>query len=465
MAETKDQLLDKLRLLERLKTLEGPAPVYRTNPDTEAIQEAFPTSLVPGADRARAAQDLAPVQARMDAALQPGTDGRGATAGQALGGLPFGAPGAIVGGMAGFALERKQHTGEWPTWRELALEGGLTTFFEGAGRLVTAGLARLPAGRKLLSNQAAQEAQDGTQTLFQSKARGEIGAAFDLVKQSGQHVDVSAAHDFLGTLLSPDELKLLARKSAAMGDVPGRQTGWGQAVFEALQGRTPSKKIGFTASQGPGTPATLDIGLLQDYSSQILKEARHADGHVADVLYDFKRVLDLAIDDALARGGAAGATAQTLQQARKDYFLSQAQAEFDTMLTRPVIMKPSKDGRLMEFNLGRLQQAITQPVGNLEKAVAEKLHTTGHLAEVEAMITRLQKQFPVVELSVPGLNMVTDLLLTKPGRALFEKTIVAGRGIVDQNLLALWSAAVARPIAQRASAPESPPPAPTSPPN
>jgi hypothetical protein len=175
------------------------------------------------------------------------------------------------------------------------------------------------------------------------------------------------------------------------------------------------------------------------------------------VLYDFKRMLDLAIEDALAKGGAAGANATLLKQARKDYALSHAQTDFDAMLTRPVIMKPSKDGRLMEFNLGRLQQAITQPTGSLEKSVAEKLHLNGHLAEVEALITRLQKQFPVVELSVPGLNMVTDLLLTKPGRALFEKTIVAGRGVIDQNLLALWSAAVARPIAQRASAPDATP--------
>ena len=236
---------------------------------------------------------------------------------------------------------------------------------------------------------------------------------------------------------------------------------------ETITTTGPAPAAQVAVGQGPITRqvtralgAPMDIGDLQQLRSELRKRAEALEPVEAkQLLKDFQRDVDLAIDDALARQGeAAGLGANAAQVARKAYARYRSAEDMGDMIERAITSTP--DLKINTFNLRQFIDTLRRDTTELAHQVNRSLDLTEggrqrFLTEV-LQIAKLYKtiEIPLTDVAgfrrlpiIAGLGqMLSAAMLTEAGRSIVRHSVLQGRGTLSPNAIALIADVVRRNI-------------------
>jgi hypothetical protein len=411
--------------LERRRTA-GPATrEFRTNPETEAIQEAFPTTMVP----------------RLE---QPGETGAfvGELGGQMASSLtgPFQPVARPVFGAAGAALGSQVERfvrGEGVD-TEQAKREALFSFLPEAGESLVRGAARsfgraTRGGHELRQDAAAQIARDAAPHIFHPPGSAQVKHLFDVLDKHDVGGPLLEARFVLDSLAASERTTVLKELKALHPEALTVLSEGGQLSAKEMQ-RVRSL-----------------LGVQADITQ---RSGRPGAARTAQLLRQMQQGVDID-QDALLSGLDLPGSAQT---AREAYHRVKATERLQQVLTTSPVTKSLKGGDEYLFDLNRFHNLLKDNKTREIRAVKKDLASIPGAQEAfDAFFQDVKRLVPKGQLTftdtsglrrnagVAFVDRLLSALITHPmGQALFRQGIVAGRGRMDLSALALMLNMVAR---------------------
>ncbi|HET9663680.1 MAG TPA: hypothetical protein VFP00_05570 [Burkholderiales bacterium] len=347
---------------------------------------------------------------------------------------------AAAGAVAGLTAEKLIREGRLQTLHEAGTEAGLTLLpeaVESGGRAVGRAMLRnLPGGKLLRFEEAARQARQLPEYVFEPPERQAVGRVFETVRQSGLKVDVGNMRGYITALPTEkyDELLSEVKRIDRQLKTGGRYT----QLVEALH-----------SPQG-ATLAGYDIGDLQTLRSELRKRADQlAPVEAKQLLKDAQDAVDETIDQGIARGRVPrGQTPEILADARRQYARLRASEDMSTMIERSITSTP--DLGMQGFTLRKFADALRTGRSEISQSVKRALDKTPGAAErLENALAFIAKNFTTIEFPLTDVSgfrrnflvagfgqMLSTIMLTDTGRSLFTQAVMQGRGRMSPNTVA-----------------------------
>jgi hypothetical protein len=427
---TQDEILQELQrrssgfsprqqeVLGELQRRMGPGErVYRTTPDTEAIQEAFPSTMVPRLEH-------------------PGETG--AFVGEVGGQLASAATGPVqpiarpVFGAAGAALGSQVERfvrGE-PVDRQQALREGLVSLIPEAGESLVRGatrtLVRTTRGaQELRRDTAARIATDAAQRIYHPPGKAQVDALYHVLDTHQSQLLPWLANDYLQTLPGAERRKLM-QELHALSPTLSQKVADGDYL-------TPKEVTQFRS-------------LLGQQAELLGNSAQPGAASTRQLLKRMQQELDHDLDEFLETVQLPGAA----QTAKDAYYRLKAAERLTTLLTTSPVTKSIKGGDAYEFDLDKLHNMLKDNKVRISRDVNRDLtRVSGAREAFDSFFAEVKRLVPDGKLTftdtsglrrqwaIAGLDRGISALLTTPlGQQLFRQAIVQGRGRLSLNTVA-----------------------------
>lgn len=360
---------------------------------------------------------------------------------------PFaGAAGAGIGeGM------RQWREGEPFSPMKIGKEAGLSLLpevVESAGRGMIRQFAReSPGGIRLRHDEAAREARQVPERVFQPKPAEEISDAFEQVRRTNLPIDLGDIRNHLTTLSvgkQADTLNLLTTLDR--------------------QHKTGGRYVQLYHDVTTGQRMTNSIGDLQNLRSVLRQEA---DGlAVGSEERQLVRRLQGAVDDTIDFGLTQGAMAQsapqireTLHTARRDWANRVAADDMGSLIEAKISSSPNLEDSIL--NLKGIADELRRGRSEASRSINRSLDMTpGARDRFNEDLKDISRLYRNIEMSMtdvsgiyrmPGVAAVRQgvgqLLLSDWGRKEFRDAVIDGRGHLSANALATLLNAARREMA------------------
>lgn len=407
---------------------EGPAPEDLA---TQASKESTPGKVVNWFTRA--ATDPANVGEFIGTTLTPG---------------PFKPVGGAIGAGAGEGV-RQWWQGEPLDVTKMGKEAGwslVPEVVESAGRGMVRQFARnSPGGQRLRFEQAATEARQMPEAVFQPKAASDISQAFDQVRAAKVDVDLGDITSHV-TTLSPGKQADLLNTLTTIDRTNKTGGRYAQMYHDFMSGQSMSR----------------DIGALQDLRSHLRQEA--------DLLYDksaeayqlirnFQRAVDDTIDTGLV-SNASAATAQgtrdLLHQARRDWAQRLAADDLGDLIESKITSSGDLKSNTIQIRAlyDELRRGRSQASQSINRALDLTPGARDRFEQEVHEIARLYEKIEIPMTDVAGISRmpvvaairqgIGQMLLTDGGRRWLRDAIIEGRGTLSPNAVATLTNAYLR---------------------
>ena len=312
-----------------------------------------------------------------------------------------------LGSAFGLATS-KLSKGQDVTFEELGKEASVSmaidTPFMGAGPAIRSATSQLTrSGRRASSDMAATAMRDKVDDFFRPPSHENTQRLFKLVDASGDRLTPSALRPRLKNMGNEQFTVLLREVRKMSAPLDGSAPRFGHAFAETLK------------SIRDGGPGAVSIGLahLQHARSKLLARINGfgdtrqiADSAARDSLNDAVEAIDDAIDNGRWVFGT-GKDAAILKEARRQYKLSIDTADFGSMINRPSIIKPSANGRQLEFDFSNFISQLDHPTNRVGQRVKRALENRPLVKkDIEAFKTKLLK----INLGATGELNANDML-------------------------------------------------------
>ena len=417
---------------------------------------------------------------------EPGTmTGVGAGIGQAVGGglaaatIPatsgFSAvaiPAAAAGGaMLGYTAESVLRRGTFPSWKELAVEGGLSLAPEvmesgarAGGRAAMRGLSQLSVTGKIARHsEQYRRALANAMGIFDAPTKEAVDELFDQVRATGAQMDTAPLGQALTTKYTPAERRRLVTE---MGKVdaeinrrlgqPGTKTFQEMytALLESIKPPAPPRRqAGFTSRldlQTPSQPSapSLSIGDAQDLRSAVrVQSEKVSDGPVKDLLQAFKQDVDDMILTNLSRQGDP-TTGPLLAEARHQYHRFAAAEDYTEFLTKHSRGIHAKGQEIVQLDFNALMEDLrkntSKAAQNLNRHLDALPGVRDKLNAETSNLSNLQLFFEpssgvgagsVLPFQQTTSRMLAEVMMSSPGIDELVKRSLAHGGQITPNIL------------------------------
>lgn len=369
--------------------------------------------------------------------------------------------GGALGSAGGLAVARKLRTGDWPSAGELALDAGLSALPESVESLLR-GVGRTmarstKAAQVIRFDEAARQARQLPEQIFQPLPLDQLSGMFDQVRQSGVRVGVGDLSTYLHALTPGKYAELL--QEVAQVDRLHKTGGRFTSLIEGVYGQP-----------GQGRVVGLDIGQAQQLSSALRQRLEQLEPFEArQLLRDFRGAMDTDIFSGVAVGRVpAGQTPQVLQTARREYARSRAAETLSEMVENKVTS--TSDLQMASFNLRGFFDELRRGTSAISQDVNRALDLTpGARQRFLDSVDNISQLYNTIEVSLADVSgfrrnwvvagfgqMLSMAMLTESGRALFRQAVLEGRGTLSVNALALAATAARHELLQAPHAARQP---------
>ena len=372
-----------------------------------------------------------------------------------------------VGAAGGLAVERYLRGEVPPTTGELLMEAGLTLVPEAAESAMRSGIGRrigqriirrtaekrLPvvqstrAGQVLRHAEAFKRAEGSGARIFESPSEEAVKQLFDDVRASGAQVPTDLPRSFLGQLDDTEAKRLLRELRRADATLNNRYRSIGID-------KTSDMAMQFEDIMTGGDPV-LDIGDMQDLRSALRERIQSiSNPEMIDLLEDTKDIVDTAIDSAI------GSAPTELRQARNAYRRYKAAEEFETLLLQKSSL-PTGRGNVRTLRLGSLRQELKQNKSRSAQNLNQILDSVpGARERLDGTLNNLETLYKQIELTGGGdvtgvtrqpfiaamFNGLSEIMLNDVGLQMFEEAVIAEKGKISANTIALIVGVVRRAV-------------------
>jgi hypothetical protein len=356
----------------------------------------------------------------------------------------------VEGGMQamGELTGQTMETGKPPTIGDVVKSTALNILpsaAEEAVRGVSRNVMRnLPGGQRIRFDEAATQARALPEEVFQPRPAAEISQAFQAVRATGMPIDTTDLAQHLQTLAPGKQADVLNTLTKLDRD---NKTGgrYAQLYQDVLAGQN----------------VTRNIGDLQNLRSLLRQEADSLRGvpEARKLVRDLQSAVDHTIDTGLASGvstTAAQATRDLLHTARQDWARHSAAEEMSHMVEDKIRSTP--DLKMSAFNLRAFYDELRKGNSEISKTVNRALDLTpGARQRFESEIDEIAKLFETIEMPladvtgwrrsavIAGIGQnLSSLMLTDTGRKWVRGAVIAGRGELSPNAVAMAANAIWR---------------------
>lgn len=412
-----------------------PTREYRTDPQAEAVQEAFPTTLASG-------------------------DVAGPTIGEVIGGgvgamtgpaAPVAVPLLAAAGSGIGLVASRWLQGEPVTAQEVtgeALTSIIPEVITQGGRAVLRASKQAKAARFAdLAQQARREAGE----VFDPPEKALVSGLFDQVAESGVRVDTSSMQKFIGGLgpRYDDLVKEVRRIDNSL-----KTGGQFEDVITRMQA---------------GQRGAFDIGRLQALRSELRKRAQTTNlpFEAKELIGDLEQAVDDSIFNGLARGqhaAEAESTRNTLKMARAGYAKLRRTEELQGIVENAITADKSGSG--VTISLGRIKDTIRKGTGKAGKSIQRGFeHDPQAKQRFYDFLDRLGPQHDKINVSLADLppqllgqsiGLIGDWMATiytsAAGREAFEQLVTSGQGKLTHSTLANLANVARRELEEQSEA-------------